>query len=154
MNFNPPSALVPFFSIVLASLAYHFPPCQQGGVMSYLLCFCLETWSPAHSLALQTRTAEAQQEDKERNMKQGDSLAGSQVVKRHEERDGSRSPVVSPWQRLFRCVISSCRPVSMARCSCFRKTMPLSTLATCCSSLTASMTEALHNLHTDVNWRS
>lgn len=53
-----------------------------------------------------------------------------------------------PWQRLFRCVISSCRPVSMARCSCFRKAMPRSTLATCCSSLPASMARSPHNLHT------
>lgn len=29
--------------------------------MSYLLCFCQETWSPAHSLALQPRGVEAQQ---------------------------------------------------------------------------------------------
>lgn len=57
--------------------------------------------------------------------------------------ESSGSPVDWPWQRLFRCMISSCRPVSMARCSCLRKAMPLSTLATCCSSLPASMAEPL-----------
>lgn len=60
------------------------------------------------------------------------------------DRGKGEGTLFSPWQRLFRWVISSCRPVSMARCWCFRKAIPLSTLATCCSSLPASMAAVTH----------
>lgn len=131
-------------------MLYNFesPSCQQRVVMSYLLCFCQQTWSPAHSLVLKPREKHNRRADRK------NISVNSQVARRHTKRwRAAGSPADWPWQRLFRCVISSCRPVSMARCSCFRKAIPLSTLATCCSSLPASMTESPRNLHTDAGSR-
>lgn len=102
------------------------------------------------SSQLSSETTGETQQARRQKKHQRQQSSGSET---HKETEGRGSPADWPWQRLFRCVISSCRPVSMARCSCFRRAIPLSTLATCCSSLPASMTEPPRNLHTDAGSR-
>lgn len=94
----------------------------------YPQCSCQESESPAHSSAL-TTTVETREGNRYLYL----------VWETGDRQTGVEGTLASPWQRLFRWVISSCRPVSMARCSCFRKAIPLSTLATCCSRLPASI---------------
>lgn len=74
---------------VSASLIYHFSLAQQGFVISHLLCFCRETWSPAHSSALQARKEVVQQ-------------AGRQTSK-----------YIMRWQEQFTCTLTVTAPLQV-----------------------------------------
>lgn len=58
-------------------IANHFPSRQQGVEMSHLLCFCPETWSPAHSLVLKPEEKHNRHTDR----KKKDQTVWQSVVK-------------------------------------------------------------------------